>query len=321
MRTTSVLATMLSMLAALSTAGSSVHLTVNDTISRAVGHPAFAGFGRLILPWDDRSYDETMRLRDIGTLLPYHTHVNPEVVVASVNRLIDDATAGKAIFHDIYSVSDKQIDPTRKNTGLFFFRGKPGAPFALISPGGGFSYVASVHEGFPYAVEINKHGFNAFVLKYRAGRGGTVATEDLAAALDYVFRHADSLGVSTTGYSLWGSSAGARMAAMIGSRGTARFGAANLPRPSVIVMAYTGHTDVGPNDPATFALVGEHDRIAPSSIMERRIALLRRAGTPVEFHEYPGLGHGFGLGTGTSAEGWIDDAVRFWAARIKQEQR
>lgn len=42
---------MLSMLAALSTAGSSVHLTVNDTISRAVGHPAFAGFGRLILPW------------------------------------------------------------------------------------------------------------------------------------------------------------------------------------------------------------------------------------------------------------------------------
>ena len=69
-----------------------MHLTVNDRISRAVSHPAFAGFGRLILPWDDRSYDETMRLRDMGTLLPYHTHVNPEVVVASLNRLIDDAT-------------------------------------------------------------------------------------------------------------------------------------------------------------------------------------------------------------------------------------
>lgn len=321
MHTTSALASVLWMLAALSNAGSAVHLTVNDRISRAVGHPAFAGFGRLILPWDDRSYDETMRLREIGTLLPYHTHVNPEVVVASLNRLIDDATAGKAIFHDIYSASEKEADPTRKNTGLFFFRGKPGAPFALISPGGGFSYVASIHEGFPCAVEINKHGFNAFVLKYRAGRGGTVATEDLATALDYVFRHADSLELSTTGYSLWGSSAGARMAAMVGSRGSARSGAANLPRPSVIVMAYTGHTDVGPNDPATFALVGEHDLIAPSSIMERRIALLRRAGTPVEFHEYPGLRHGFGVGTGTSAEGWIDDAVGFWTARIKQNHR
>lgn len=108
---------------------------------------------------------------------------------------------------------------------------------------------------------------------------------------------------------------------MVGSRGTARFGAANLPRPSVIVMAYTGHTDIGLNDPATFALVGEYDRIAPSSIMERRTALLRRADTPVEFHEYPGLGHGFGLGTGTSAEGWIDDAVGFWTARIKRNHR
>lgn len=78
MRTTSALASVLWMLAALSNVGSAVHLTVNDTISRALGHPAFAGFGRLILPWDDRSYDETMRLTEIGTLLPYHTHVNPE---------------------------------------------------------------------------------------------------------------------------------------------------------------------------------------------------------------------------------------------------
>lgn len=320
MRTTIVLAS-LSLLGALSNAGSAVHLTVNDSISRAVSHPAFAGFGRLILPWDDRSYDEARSLRDVATLLPYHTHVNPGVVVAALNRLIDDATARKAIFHDVYSTSDKAADPTRKNTGLFFFRGKPGAPFALISPGGGFSYVASVHEGFPYAVEINKRGFNAFVLKYRARQGGAVATRDLAAALAYIFRHAPSLGVSTTGYSLWGSSAGARMAATIGSHGTASFGAAGLPKPSVVVMAYTGHTDVGPDDPATFAIVGERDGIASPSIMERRVALLRQAGTAVEFHQYSGLGHGFGLGTGTSAEGWVEDAVRFWAARIKHEQR
>jgi len=45
---------------------------------------------------------------------------------------------------------------------------------------------------------------------------------------------------------------------------------------------------------------------------ERRIAALRRAGTEVEYHKYKNLGHGFGLGTGTSAEGWIDDAIRFW---------
>ena len=50
--------------------------------------------------------------------------------------------------------------------------------------------------------------------------------------------------------------------------------------------------------------------------MERRVAALRRAGTDVVYHRYPGVGHGFGLGAGTSAEGWIADALRFWVKHI-----
>ena len=68
---------------------------------------------------------------------------------------------------------------------MFFFRGKPGAPFAVISPGGGFSYVGSIHEGFPLAVALSQKGYNAFVLQYRVG-GETIACEDLAAALSYI---------------------------------------------------------------------------------------------------------------------------------------
>ena len=30
----------------------------------------------------------------------------------------------------------------------------------------------------------------------------------------------------------------------------------------------------------------------------------------------PGLGHGFGLGTGTVAEGWLDQAAAFWEAQM-----
>lgn len=294
-----------------------VRLRVDDTVGDLLGHPAFAGFGRLLLPWDDRRYETTMRLREIGSLLPYHTHVDPAVVVSSLNRMVDDAAAGRPVFHDVYTAAEKAADPSRRNTGLFFFRGTPGAPFAVIAPGGGFAYVGSVHEGFPYAVEINKRGYNAFVLKYRAGRGGRVATEDLAAALTYVARNAGALGVTTAGYSLWGSSAGARMAAAIGSHGAARFGGAVLPRPAAVVLLYTGHSDLAPSEPPTFVAVGEADRIAPPAVMERRIAVLRRAGTDVEYHRYPGVGHGFGLGVGTSAEGWIADAVRFWAQHVE----
>jgi acetyl esterase/lipase len=293
-------------------------LRVDDTVGDLLGHPAFAGFGRLLLPWDDRRVDTTMRLRDIGALLPYHTQVDPTVVVAALNRMVDDVAAGRAVFHDFYTAAEKETEPSRRNAGLFFFRGKPGAPFAVIAPGGGFAYVGSVHEGFPYAAEISRRGYNAFVLKYRAGQGGRVATEDLAAALTYIVRHADALGVTTAGYSLWGSSAGARMAAAVGSHGTARFGGAALPRPAVVVLLYTGHSDLGPSEPPTFVAVGENDGIAPPAVMERRVAVLRRAGTDVEYHRYPGVGHGFGLGVGTSAEGWIGDAVRFWAKHVSQ---
>jgi len=295
----------------------SAHLRVNDNVDDLLTHPAFAGFGRLLLPCDDRRYDRTMPLRNIGALLPYHTHVDPAVVVSSLNRMIDDASAGGTVFHDFYTHVEKQADPSRQHTGLFFFRGKPGAPLAVIAPGGGFAYVGALHEGFPYAVEISNRGYNAFVLKYRAGQGGRVATEDLAAALSYILRNAGSLGVATTGYSLWGSSAGARMVAAIGSHGTGQFGGSALPKPSALVLLYTGHSDLASTEPPTFVAVGDADGIAPPSVMERRVAALRRGGTDVEYHKYRNAGHGFGLGVGTSAEGWIADAVRFWARQIK----
>jgi hypothetical protein len=50
--------------------------------------------------------------------------------------------------------------------------------------------------------------------------------------------------------------------------------------------------------------------------MEQRVAALRRSGTTVEYHKYPNLGHGFGLGTGTPAEGWVLEGIRFWETAI-----
>ena len=125
------------------------HLRASDTIQDLLDHPAFAGFARLLLPWDERPYDGRLPLRDLGTLLPYHSHIDAASVVGALNAMIDDVHAGKPVFYDVYSGQQKAEDPTRANTGLFFLRGRPGAPFAVIAPGGGFAYVGSVHEGFP----------------------------------------------------------------------------------------------------------------------------------------------------------------------------
>jgi predicted esterase len=296
----------------------STHLTAQHRIRDVIDHPAFAPQARLLLPWDGRRYDEDMPLADMSSLLPYHSHVDSGVVLGALNRMIDDVASGKTVFFDFYTEAQKKADPSKRHVGLFLLRGKPGAPFALIAPGGGFAYVGSVHEGFPYAVEISKSGYNAFVLKYRAGMGGSVATEDMAHALSYIFRNVGTLKVSTKGYSLWGSSAGARMAAAIGSHGTERFGGDRLPRPATVVMAYTGHADHASTEPATFAIVGETDGIAPPATMERRITALRAIGTDVEYIKTPKLGHGFGVGKGTSAEGWIGKATRFWERHMKE---
>jgi len=286
--------------------------TVDDRVASILGHPAFAGFARLMMPSVDLDIAPDATIAAIASTLPYHQNVDPHVVVKALNRMVEDVATGRVVFFNIYDEAEKQRTPSKIQTGLFFFRGKPGAPFAIIAPGGGFSYVGSVHEGFPYAVEINKRGYNAFVLRYRVGYGEAVATEDLAAAISYVFRNAGALEVSTQNYSLWGSSAGARMAAAIGTHGVAHFGVDAVPKPSMVVMAYTGHSEYSAEDPPTFSVVGELDRIALPATMERRADALRIAGVIVEHHKYPALGHGFGPGTGTSAEGWIDEALRFW---------
>lgn len=73
-------------------------------------------------------------------------------------------------------------------------------------------------------------GYNAFALIYRPG--SQTACEDLAHAIAFIHEHADELEVDTADYSLWGGSAGARMAAWLGSYGTAAFGEKIIPAPA-----------------------------------------------------------------------------------------
>lgn len=296
--------------------GFSMDMRLGDVIE----HPDFQGFGEHLLPRPGRLSDGEVTLDRIGDLLPYHSNVRPQELVQALDRLAWDVRAGEQVFYSIYTPDEIAADPAKAATGIFLLRGEPGASFAIIAPGGGFSYVGTVHEGLPYATAISAAGLNAFVVRYRVGLGQQAATEDMARAISFIFEHADELGVSPSNYSVWGSSAGARMAALIGTHGPLAFGGDDLPKPSAVIMAYTSHADIGQSEPPTFVIVGERDGIAPPSNMERRVALLRGMDTPVEFRIVPGVGHGFGTGLGTAAEGWINDAVTFWQAHASQAQ-
>ena len=290
------------------------HLTGNNTLNELITHPAFRGFGHLLLPWNDRM-DLDLPFSRIARLLPYHSHVDVDTVIQALNRMIDAANAGEQIFFDIYSEKEKAKDPEKRQTGLFCFPGIAGSPYAVIAPGGGFAYVGSVHEGFPYAMKIADHGYHVFVLRYRLGN--RKASEDMAAAIDFIEEHADELGVDKQNYSLWGSSAGARVVANISANGAKAYGGKTGIRPRAVVMAYTGHAGYSENDAPTFSIVGENDYIADPEVMRRRAQKMNGLGIPVAFKVVAGLGHGFGIGTGTNAEGWIEEAVRFWEKQLK----
>lgn len=75
---------------------------------------------------------------------------------------------------------------------------------------------------------------------------------------------------------------------------------------AAVIMQYTGYD----------ACVGTNDGIASWRGMQQRLQHLEQLGIPTEFHVYPGLRHGFGLGIGTAAEGWIKDAAAFWEKQV-----
>ncbi len=286
--------------------------TVNTSIDDVINDSVFGDYGRLIFPVD-KGYYSGNTLGDLS--LTWYNNIDPNKTVEICNYMREKASSGDRIFYDIYTDEEKADDPEKADTGLFFFKGRPGEKFAVCNAGGGFAYVGAMHDSFPHALELSKKGYNAFALIYRPGWDS--ANEDLARAITFIFDHAEELGVDTDSYSVWGGSAGARMAANMGTYGPGYFGGADLPKPGTVIMQYTGHTDYGRNDPPTYACVGTNDSIADWRTMQSRLEAMSALGIPTEFHVYEGLRHGFGLGTGTAAEGWIDDAVAFWEKQMK----
>jgi len=252
----------------------------------------------------------------IENSMTWYSNIQPSKTVEIVNYFKEKADAGEQIFYSIYSEEEIAADPWKTDTGLFYFRGNPGAKFAICNAGGGFAYVGAMHDSFPHALELSKKGYNAFALIYRPG--AQTACEDLARAIAFIHEHAEALEVDVTAYSLWGGSAGARMAAWLGSYGTAAFGEVEYARPGAVIMQYTGLSEIYGNEPPTYNCVGTSDGIASYRTMERRIEAIRSNGTDAMIEVFPGLSHGFGLGTGTVAEGWIDNAVAFWERNMNR---
>lgn len=99
----------------------------------------------------------------------------------------------------------------------------------IVCPGGSYSWHDMNHEGIEVAQWLNRHGINAFVLKYRVanisayilgyrvlGLGNKYPNmlTDIENALHFVYSHADSLHIDTTRIGVMGFSAGGHLTMM-----------------------------------------------------------------------------------------------------------
>jgi hypothetical protein len=99
------------------------------------------------------------------------------VVVDGMNRIIDDVSTGRQVFYAFYTEEQQRRDPTNgtrdsSSSAASRVRRLRSSHRVAASPD-----VGSVHEGFPYAAAISDAGYNAFVLKYRAGLGPSTWTQ------------------------------------------------------------------------------------------------------------------------------------------------
>ena len=217
-------------------------------------------------------------------------------------------------------------------------------PFAILVPGGGYYMVSNFIEGIPVAKKLNAQGISAFVLYYHVKKKAKfpAPVDDLAQAVKYIFDNAEKYKLDTENYSIWGASAGAHLTAVFGTDNVG-YTKYDLPRPGAVVLAYpiismdrtithkqshdffigkdatdadeamvSAEKHIHAAYPATYIWCSDDDNVVNPENTKRMSAALEKAGIPHKSTVYHGVMHGAGPATGTAAEGWVEDAVKFW---------
>ena len=122
--------------------------TINSKISEVISDSDFGDYGRLIFPADNRYYSGDT----LGNLRLTWYDINTAKTVEIINYMKYHAASGDKIFFDIYTEEEKAANPSKANTGLFFFKGKSGEKFAICNAGGAFAYVGAMQDSFPHAL-------------------------------------------------------------------------------------------------------------------------------------------------------------------------
>lgn len=265
-----------------------------------------------------------------------------------LNLVIETYNSGVQVTHQVYTESEIAADSSLGSVQLFYFPSDSGeTKYALVVPGNLTVRSGGMNEGISTAWKLHQMGYNVFVLRYRIFTDATDSAplKDLCRAMRYITDNAEYFGVRTEDYAIVGYSSGGQLAGLFAGGEYAEYA---LPKPAALLLAYPVNdfcevkpiyslimdggrggehyylkniSDAVTDDfPPTYHWFGKDDTILGALILRNQGPKLEAA---LEAHNiehvcrvFESAPHGVGLGTGTDAEGWIEEAVQFWARQV-----
>ena len=291
----------------------------------------FKSFCKYILcPRDFQVIMQVYRLKDLTLFYP----LNPEDTALTLNEMRERVRKKETLF----------VPFEKKDTGIYQFLIGEDKPFVLILPGGGYSDVCSLVEGYSTAREFNRLGYNAFIGLYGVKKDALYPSpiEDVAKMLEYIFKNHEKLHVSIDNYALCGFSAGGHLAASFCVKDIG-YDQYSLPRANTLMLAY-GATSflcdkksltaknflgkdwknpilrekfsiekrIDKDFPKTFLWQSKNDNVISIQNSVTLAESLKKNGCVYEYMQVEGKAHGLGSGKGSPAEGWIEKAIKLW---------
>lgn len=204
----------------------------------------------------------------------------------------------------------------------------------MVCPGGGYTILASGHEGVDIARWLNEMGVTAFVLKYRLPDAKSMTNQhevplrDATQGMILIRQNAARYGLDPNRIGVMGFSAGGHLASTLSTHYHRGEQATEQAKPNFAILMYpvitfgekahTGSRDkllgklntspdmityysnelqVTNQTPPTFLVHSEDDKAVPVENSINYYLACRQHGVPVEMHLYPTGGHGYALRT------------------------
>lgn len=213
----------------------------------------------------------------------------------------------------------------------------------VCCPGGGYSHLATDHEGYDWAPFFNERGIALIVLKYRMPHANPdVPISDAKEALRLVRENAQKWNIDPKKVGIMGSSAGGHLATTVATHSDtlmapafqilfypvvtfdyqythkgSRHGLIGEHAAQELVNLYSNEKQVTTKTPPAIMLLSDDDGlVVPQNSINYYLAL-RNHGVKSSLHIYPSGGHGWGNRTNFKYhnEMWAD--LSAWLETIK----